>query len=231
MNIFSVIIAETAANGPHLLEQLSWAANIILAFAAVLALLQLRLAATQLKISRNDIQLRSRRESVAIALEQCERFAHEIVPRSNEIAKEMFSRKCKFPENVDPTFPLIPIESDPASAQILKTDPDLTIKIINYLNELESFAMYFASDLADESMAFQPAAFTFCNSCEFYRFFIGSYRHPNKVKLYENLVKLYNIWKPRLKRTVLEEQAKILELEKQKLPADKKGVPLGTNFK
>jgi hypothetical protein len=88
--------------------------------------------------------------------------------------------------------------------------------------------MYFASDLADESVAFTPTALTFCQMCEYFRLFIGVYRQPDKVKLYQNLVKLYQMWKPRLERTALEEQAKLLDAKKQKLPADKKGVPLGT---
>jgi hypothetical protein len=87
--------------------------------------------------------------------------------------------------------------------------------------------MYFANDLADESVAFTPAGLSFCQTCQYYRLFIGAYRQA-EIKLYQNLVKLYGIWKPRLDRTVLEEQGKLLEAKKQKLPADKRGSPLGT---
>jgi len=90
--------------------------------------------------------------------------------------------------------------------------------------------MYFASDLADEGIAFTPTAVVLCMSCEYYRFFIGMHRRPDKMKLYQNLVKLYGMWRPRIERAVLEEQARMLEAKKQKLPADKKGSPLGTTL-
>ncbi|HEX7470925.1 MAG TPA: hypothetical protein VF437_09390, partial [Verrucomicrobiae bacterium] len=99
---------------------------------------------------------------------------------------------------------------------------------IHALNELESFAMYFASDLADEHVAFTPAALSFCQTCDYYRLFIGAYRRNEAVKLYQNLVKLYGMWRPRLERSILEEQGKLIDMKKQKLPPDKHGTPLGT---
>ena len=231
METFAVVLAEAPTVNAHLLEQLSSIANIVLALAALLALWQLRLAASQLRLSRSDIQLRSRRESIAIALDQCKRFAHEIVPHTDTVYREMMARKYPISTDIDPTFPMISKEADPLGAQIWVNEIELRIKIVQMLNELESFAMYFASDLADESVAFTPTAVSFCQTCEYYRFFIGVYRQPDKMKLYQNLVKLYSIWRPRLERTVLEEQAKLLESKKQKLPADKKGTPLGTNLK
>jgi hypothetical protein len=231
MNGYFILFADATAVPQHWLEQLSQIANIVLAIAALLALWQLRLAASQIKLSRSDIQLRSRRESIAIALDQCKRFAHEIVPHTDLLNKEMMGRKYPLSANVDPTFPFIPKDADPLVVQIWVNEVELRVKIVQLLNELESFAMYFASELADESLAFTPTAATFCYTCEYYRFFIGFYRQPDKMKLYQNLVKLYSIWKPRVERTVLEEQQKLLESKKQKLPADKKGTPLGTDFK
>jgi hypothetical protein len=104
------------------------------------------------------------------------------------------------------------------------------MKIINALNEFESFAMYFACELADEEVAFTPTAQTFCRNCEEFATFIGVFRQNQNMKLYQNLVKLYGMWKPRLERILLEEQSKFLEEKKKRLPPDKPGSPLGTKL-
>ena len=249
MNMIAAILADIGVKNSSLLEQISWGANIVLACAAIFALWQVRaaiqqakgvleqnrisleqlkLTASQLEVSRADIILRSRREAIAVALEQCKRFAESIVPLLDSINKEMAARNYQMPQHIDPDFPLLPREADPLGVQIWMNEAELRAKIVHCLNELESFAMYFASDLADENVAFTPTALTFCQNCEYYRLFIGAYRQPDKMRLYQNLVKLYGMWKPRLEKTTIEEQAKLLEAKKQKLPPDKKGTPLGT---
>ena len=249
MNKIATVLADALPKDSHWLEQLSWASSVIMAIAALfalkqvyaaigqaksalkqnqLALEQIKLTAAQLEVSRADIVLRSRREAIAVALEQCKRFAEDIVPHVDKINKEMMAKNYPMPTNVDPDFPLLLKEVDQLGVNIWLNEIDLRTRIVQTLNEVESFAMYFASDLADESVAFTPTALTFCQTCEYYRLFIGVYRQPDKMKLYQNLVKLYGMWKPRLERTVLEEQGKLLEAKKQKLPADKKGTPLGT---
>jgi hypothetical protein len=249
MNELTTVLADATPMDFHWLEQMSWASTVVMTVVAIfalkqvyaaigqaksalkqnqLALEQIKLTAAQLEVSRADIVLRSRREAIAAALEQCKRYAESIVPHFDAIHKEMTAKKYPFPKSVDPQFPFISEAEDPLGAQIWATDVALRVKIIQTLNELESFAMYFANDLADESVAFTPTGLGFCQICEYYRLFIGVYRQPDKVKLYQNLVKLYGIWKPRLERTVLEEQGRSLEAKMQKLPADKKGSPLGT---
>ncbi len=253
MNVPFITLADAVPLDLPWLEQLSWVANVMLAVAALMALWQVRaaikqakcaleqnqialeqlkLTASQLEVSRADIILRSRRESIAVALEQCKRFAELIIPHFDKLSGELTAKNYpyKAATNIDQDFPFIPQEVDPVGAQIWMNDKDLRTRIVHALNELESFAMYFASDLADECVAFTPTAQSFCTNCEYFRLFIGVFRRPENVRLYQNLVKLYGIWKPRLERTVLEEQGRILESKRQKLPADKKGTPLGTVF-
>ncbi len=243
------LLAEATSRDFQLAEQLSWGANILLAIFAGLALRQvsaavnqakcaleqnrialdqLKLTSEQLEVSRADLVLRSRRESIAVALEQCKRFADTIIPHFQTVGSELAAKQYKFPTKANPDFPFLSQAADPVGAKLWAADPEMRIKIICALNELESFAMYFASDLADESVAFTPTAVSFCQICEHFSSFIGVFRPPEHMKLYQNLVKIYGIWKPRLERTVLEEQGKLLESKKQLLPPDKKGTPLGT---
>lgn len=243
------LFAEAASKDFQWGEQLSWGANILLAIFAGLALRQvsaavkqaqcaldqnrialdqLKLASEQLEVSRADLVLRSRRESIAVALEQCKRFADTIIPHFHAVGSELAAKHYNFPTKANPDFPFHSKEADPVGAKLWTADHELRMKIICALNELESFAMYFASDLADESVAFTPTAGSYCQFCENFGMFIGVFRQPEHMKLFQNLVKLYGIWKPRLERTVLEEQVKLLESKKQLLPPDKKGTPVGT---
>ena len=101
--------------------------------------------------------------------------------------KKWLKNSIHFQKSVDPQFPFISETEDPIGAQIWANDVALRVKIVQTLNELESFAMYFATDLADESVAFPPTAQSFCQICERYQLFIGAYRQPNSVRLYPNV--------------------------------------------
>jgi len=226
----------------HWLEYVSWSANGVLAIVAILALWQVyaaiqqakhslaqtKLLLEQVEVSRQDIILRSRREALALALDQCKRFAESIVPHFDIVQGKMMAKGFTPPANVQPDFPYLPQEQ--STGQIWHKETELRKEIIHALNELESFAMYFACDLADEQIAFTPTAQTFCGICHYHAGFIGVFRQENKIKLYQNLVKLYGIWNPRLERTVFEEQSKTLEQKMKNLPADRKGAPIGTQI-
>ena len=229
----------------HWLEYISWIANGILAVVACFALVQVKAAIQQAKssleqtkllleqveVSRQDIALRSRREALALALDQCKRFAETIIPHFESVYEDLRRKDYIIRQVIDPSFPTISKEQDPLGVQIWMNNPALRVKIRDALNELESLAMYFACDLADEEVAFTPIGQSFCNNCEACATFIGVFRQKDKVKLYQNVVKLYGIWKPRVERTALEEQGKLLEEKKSQLPPDKRGIPLGTKIK
>jgi hypothetical protein len=226
----------------HWLEYASWIANIILAVTALIAVIQVwtalktanatlqqvQVSTDHLALAQKEIILRSKREALAMALDQCKRFAETIVPHFDNIQTILKPHGDYAPSGlVDANFPMIAPNLDPRGSVIWDDQP-IRVQIIQALNELESFAMYFASDLADEEAAFPPTAQTMCSLCERYRFFIGAFRPIEGVKLYQNLVKLYGIWRPRLEHTALEEQVKLLDQKKRQLPRDQRGKPLGT---
>ncbi|HEX3856095.1 MAG TPA: hypothetical protein VHY30_02225 [Verrucomicrobiae bacterium] len=240
MNCF--ILGDVAPPDFHWLECLSWAANVILAGAAVYALKQVhaaikqakssldqnKLTLEQIEVSRKDIILRSRREATALAIQQCERFAEKIIPHIDDVFNELTRRKY-IPPQPNRDFPFIPAPVNSVNHQIW-SDAPFRAKIINAMNEIESFAQYFTNDLADEGIAFIPTGQSFCHQCEVLSFFIGIYRQDNIPKLYQNTTKLYQLWKPRVERVVLEEQGKKIETLKSKLPPDDPRHPMGTKF-
>lgn len=69
--------------------------------------------------------------------------------------------------------------------------------ISDTLNNLEYFAMYFAHNIADESVIYQSAHQTYLNIVELLYYNISNLNTPDNSKYYTNLIDLYNIWKKR----------------------------------
>jgi hypothetical protein len=245
----AVFLGEAVSAASRWPECVSAIANAVVAVAAIIALTQVwaairsakaalaqtkilldqvKVSADQLELARKDIILRSRREALGLALEQCKRYAECISPHIDSLYQALQQKKFKPAGKVDPQFPRYPGDWDPAAVAIWVNDEPLRVKIVHALNELESFAMYFACELADEEVAFAPIGDPFCKICEHFRFFIGVFRPDEGAKLYQNLVKVYGMWKPRLELAMLEQQTKMLDDKKKLLPADRKGKPLGT---
>lgn len=236
------VFALVSPDGHHWLEYASWIANVVLAGTALVAVIQVwtalktakatlqqvKVSTDHLALAQKEIILRSRREALGMALDQCKRFAETIVPHFDRLQDLLKAQGGYSPSGpIDINFSMVDPNVDPKGLAIWQIQSS-RIQIVQALNELESFAMYFASDLADEEAAFAPAGQTLCLICEQYRFFIGAYRPIEGVKLYQNLVKLYGIWRPRLEHTKLEEQGKVLDQKKKQLPKDQRGKPLGT---
>ena len=244
-----LLLAQVASSGNfQWLERLSWAANVVLALTAIVAirqvfaavkqaqsvLIQNKLTLDQIELSRKDIILRSRREATGLAIEQCRRFAESIIPGANAVYSELRKHNYQPPQKIDVSFPFVPQQPGGPAAMIWN-DPKLRDQIVNSLNAMESFAQYFVSDepgeaLADETVAFTPTGLGFCTQAEVFAPFIGVFRQEDKFKLYQNLTRLYSVWKPRVDLTVLEEQGKKIETLKSKLPPNKPQGALGTKF-
>jgi hypothetical protein len=139
----------------------------VLAIVAIIALVQVgaaiqqakssldqtKLLLEQVNVSRQDIILRSRREALALALEQCKRFAEVIIPHLDMVQQKVESKGYKPPIKVHLDFRFIPADQHRFTAELWVKDVPLPKEIINVLNEMESFAIYFACDLAHEEVA------------------------------------------------------------------------------
>src|SRR5437868_2889924 len=66
------------------LEVAAYAATVVVALAAVIGLIQLMIAKSALKQSRDDAVVRSQREAIALTTQLCERFAGFVIPKYNE---------------------------------------------------------------------------------------------------------------------------------------------------
>lgn len=221
------------------LEQVSWAANAILAVVAIIGMFQivaavrqakagleqvkistdqLKIAADQFELSRKDAALTARRECISSALEQCQEFA-KLIQETGRVANELKGLGYDPKGETDATFPFIPPAKDPKASQIWTENKNGVVsRILEVLNKHEAFAMYFVHGLADDQIAFPPTGQSFCNQCEFFATFIGLYRNKPGFEYYRNLVTLYQSWKTRLLKRELEQRELALKMEKNKLP-------------
>jgi hypothetical protein len=222
------------------IEVIYWIAGIVVAIAVVYGLKQVRaairqakasleqnrLSLEQIELSRKDIMLRSKREALTLAIKECEYWANEIVPCLDKLNVKLTA--VKYAATPLPSMEFPPVEKPHESAVRVWNDLPLRTEVVAALNKMEAFAMYFATDLAAEDVAFLPTGGPFCNACRHLSVFIGAYRQDNQVKLYNNIVKLYGIWKPRAELAVLQNQEQALQAQKSKLPQSKPRAPLGT---
>lgn len=175
-----------------LLELLYFASGIAIAVAAFWGLKQLR-------ISKQIARTNARREAFKLAADECRFYAKEVVPLANKFATEYkqlgltcLSGPSQFRiekgEIVGHSFPVDLLQ---------KEIPKIAESLVECLNAVEAFALFFTSGVADDDLGFQETAISFCKLTAQH---MGAYfhmRHINAAR-YESTIKLFEIWQKRL---------------------------------
>lgn len=92
----------------------------------------------------------------------------------------------------------------------------LLMSMVETLNDLEYFAMYFNNGLADEEVVYQSLHQTYCNFVQAVYFFIASRNYCGKDKYYTNVIDLYQQWSDRyLEKQQAEKSAKTATTHKK----------------
>jgi hypothetical protein len=230
------------------LELLYFSSGIIVAVAALIGLRQLflakslltateqqvRLANEALSQAKTDLETRSRRESVVLAAERCADFANIVMRglKQLETAIDAGVQVTRW-KLKDADFNWKSLEDEKQgkawAAEVLKT-PSAHNEIAACANDLEGFAIYFATGAADEELACPVAGPVFCERVEYLAAHIISAREGTAGLTsgpYQNTIRLYNLWSERLKAQQL---TKDLTRTKQQLGALKPDRirPIGT---
>lgn len=184
----------------EVLEYLYYLAQIFLVLIALFALTQISFLIDQLQISKADIEIRTKRESIILSLQVCENFEKNILPKLIKINKFMKDRKIpKF--NIETNN--LTQEDDLEKMENWLEKWFISIKsilpeVINIINDLESFSAYFLKGLADEETAFSLVSAKYCKSIEDLFFFIKYSKVKNKnldfPRKYNNILDLYELW-------------------------------------
>jgi hypothetical protein len=208
----------------------SFVGTIVIGLSALIALKQIRLASLQIKITSDDIKVRSRREAIALAAKHCEDFADVLLPKLNAWVAEFgkagigLEKKWGLQNKTFDDNSLKDPKSAHAWVQLIKSK-NLGYTTCKILNQCEAFAIYFATGAADEEIAFPVVGPLFCEYVEqFAPFLIDLRSHTDSSFTsgkYANTVRLYEIWADRIRLEELDAQTKKTDKERSSLKNDK----------
>jgi hypothetical protein len=83
--------------------------------------------------------------------------------------------------------------------------------IVDTLNELNMFAAYFVTEVADEKVGFATIGRSFCRTVESHYDLIALARDNPAEDYWYSIVRLYGIWRPRLEKSELVAKTKVLQ--------------------
>jgi hypothetical protein len=216
------------------LEVVYWIAGIIIAGSVVGVFRQVKLAKEALEATREESELRSHRDAILIAAQQCERYAATVIPTSDSVTQRCNEADLEVVEweLEDDNFEWKSFrETERAERWFSELEQISQNKIMTLFNEMEAFAIYFAKGAADEQVAFSAIGPVYCADVRRYAPALIDCRtraasgHP--VGPFENLISLYQIWSARTRKLALHAQAQKVAAEVAKVRVPEMP-PLGT---
>jgi hypothetical protein len=190
-----------------LLEKVSFAATVILAFAAVCGL-------RQLTLFKKDIILRNTRAAKERAIQCAERYA-EYSELTGEYLKERGKIGLKSYDGPIGDFlkTSIPDKLMPDCVKRFSIQSHLAP-----MNLLEIIAANFTSGVADEETGYNIFGPSFCAAVESNYDLIAMWKKDPTDKSWSDIIELYRIWSPRMTRNALDLKRQEIELQMQSLP-------------
>lgn len=180
----------------------------------------------QLKIAKDTAKMSAKRESYRLASEQCFHYISHIIPSQDALNKSITDKRFTYFEESE-----VIIDGDSIQVKypnFLNQQQFVSIlgELLAVINQMEGFAVFFISGVADESIAFSSVGHSFCSIVRTLlpgiKFLGGGKEH------YINLLKLFLMWDKRINTIdLLDKQAQIAALLKK---VDNKPMhPLGTD--
>jgi hypothetical protein len=203
----------------EIIEYMYYLGGAAIAIIGFLGLKQLKIGLEQIKLSKMDIEIRSKREAALIAINQTEIYCNEIIPAHDDLFLTWDKYGIPIYSTDKATF-----DPDDNSyigfiKQLRKArsslGEELVVEILKselYLcNKLEAIATYFVTGIADEEIAFISIGRTYCKHVEEFSFTIS--KLSSESGYYKNVRRLYEIWHTRLNQQKLEEESKRISEE------------------
>jgi len=205
----------------QVLELLYYFSGVAIAVAAFWGL-------RQLTISKQIAKMNAKREAFKLAADECRYYAKEVVPLMTRCASEY--------NRLGLTFLSIPPQFTIENGEIVKHNFDVKLldaevprilePLVTYLNAGEAFAIFFTSGVADEDIAFQETALSFCKATIFYMPAYFQMRRTNAAR-FESSIKLFDLWNKRLIAKAMSPAIKSME-DFLKAVSNEKIKPIGT---
>jgi len=173
----------------------------------------------QIKIAKNDLRTKCKREACAISVELAKRFAEEIIPAISKFYTKVRDAKYELKPLSLKTFQKEEIDrlGHPAKklydegVAFFESNPKLRSECIKILNSFEALSMNFIKRVADEDAAFTALHQVYCHFTERAFPVLCVLRDDKNSRFYENTLSLHKIWSNKMKIRGLELQRKSIE--------------------
>ncbi len=176
-----------------IIEGVAFLSTILIAMVGIIGL-------RQLFLMKVDINSRNDRASKEKAIDASSSYLNEYCPLTVPFFNLVESEKLGSYDGPIMTFSLNSIPKDKLKNSILRYKCDFWL---DAMNKLESISAIFANGIADEKLGFQIIGRTFCYSVESNYDLISISRKGGACDYYTNIISLYKIWRPRLKKEEL----------------------------
>lgn len=176
-------------------------------------------------LSKKDMKNRALREDTQCAIERCGELGRDVLPLFHRILRQLQSNKIPvFVGNVSQVSFLKEEEDKKLAAAagwVELLDANLKDDIIDLLNRLECWAIYFTTDpaMADEKVAFDPCSVAFCQMVmTLYAAVLLHRRVTPESGPFQNIVTLFQAWYAKTAQGPMLEQIRRLQSDGAKLP-------------
>jgi len=180
-----------------IIENLYYISGIVIAIAALIGLIQIIL-------TKKEMQVRFRRESVAAGTQQSEVYSDNIMPLQDKLTKELIPLKLPEKKFKVENFSLSSFKRQ-CSTDEYKLYLRALLKNIDLFtainNKMISFASYFVNGIADERAAYCSLSSAYCDYIAVYYPFFVLIEETSKSADEPELLVLYRIWKNRMDKT------------------------------
>ena len=205
-----------------LLENLYYLSGILVLVTIVIGLFQLSIAKKTLKTN-------SQREAASLAVKQINIYVTQIIPLQNKLndvqkEKKISSIKIKIGEFTSEY--LLQKIGEEEFYKGINERKQVIEEVLDVLNLMEAFSVYFIKEVADEEIAYSSIGATFVHSVE-NLYFDLSMLNVNKGESFQNLIKLYELWSEKKELNNLQKAKNIITNQIEKIKPTKIK-PLGT---
>jgi hypothetical protein len=202
------------------LELLSFLSAPAVAVAAFIGLKQLR-------ISKQTSQLAATRDAYRLAADQCTFYVDRVIPALNRLDAAIATKKVTYFRDSVVTIEEQMIRvTPPKDSKAINAVIDVASEQMEALNLLSSFALFFVSRVADESVAFSAVGQTYCRSVRDLLPILAPLSRASNG--YAGIVRLFMLWQSRLERQELEAAKTVLE-KKLAETSNSRITPLGAD--
>jgi len=183
-----------------------------------------------LRLTRIEMENRFQREATLSAIQRLEELATVVIPQNTPILAAMGQLKVEpyVKRSEDVRFDPDPKDLKPVQEWLAKLPVNLQGDITSFLNRLEAWSVYFTTGVADETVAFGPAA-------PLLRTWVGQYypillieRSRSRSGTYPNLIRLFKAWSDKMDEQQLAtmHQDLVTQLERKRSGMSKAQLPL-----